>query len=271
MNNAAFFKAAAEAAATKRRPPSRPEAALERSYSSASAGSFRFIVASLAALFTFATPAPAAPAIDPIAARLFERAANVYGNAQTLSLDYRVTSDRRDVPAAESGSIVWRKPTLCAQTFLYSGGRGHFAADAKRIYFTGVDGVSGRQSWKGEFGFWTSLPWELPGNLSFLLRGQKISMRDATLRPIAPRKLEGVLCDGALLDLKRVNGDSIRFWFARDSGLLMRESWAVRLPDSAQIAQLQTRYFNIRLNPKLEWRDFVRESEEAAALSESPA
>ena len=48
----------------------------------------------------------------------------------------------------------------------------------------------------------------------------------------------------------------------------MRESWAVRLPDSTQIVQVQTRYFHIRLNPKLERRDFVRADEETAPVIE---
>ena len=224
------------------------------------------------ALFTVglanaAPTATAAPAAKPNPARLFERAATVYGEAQTLALDYRVTSDTPTVPIAESGRVWWNQPAkLYAQSWTYSGGTGHFAADDKQIYFTDVDGKSGRNGWSGEFGFWTSLPWETPGNLQLLLRGQKIAMRGAKLRALPPQKLEGVLCDGALLDLRAVNGDTIRFWFARQSGLLMRESWAVRLPDSDQIAQVQTRYFNIRLNPKLERRDFVRETEEAAPV-----
>ena len=218
------------------------------------------------ALSLCATATRAMPSVDPAAAKLFERAALVYGGARTIALDYRVTSDSAALPAAESGSLVWRKPQLYAQTFRYSAGNGHFAADDKQIYFTGVDGKTGRVNWKGEFGFWTSLPWEMPGNLQWLLRGQKIPMSNAQLRPLGAQKLEGVLCDGAILDLRRINGDTIRFWFARPTGLLMRESWAVALPDSDKIAQVQTRYFNIRLNPKLERGDFVRESEESAPL-----
>ena len=212
------------------------------------------------ALFTasYANAAPANPA------RLFERAAKVYGEAQTLTLDYRVTGDTPGVPVAESGRVWWSRPKLYAQSWTYSGGKGHFAADEKQIYFTDVDGKTGRTPWRGEFGFWTSLPWEMPGNLQALLRGQKISMRGAKLRALPSQKIEGVWCDGALLDLRAVNGDTIRFWFARETGLLMRESWAVALPDSDKIAQVQTRYFNIRLNPKLERRDFVRAEEEAA-------
>ena len=217
------------------------------------------------ALLLFCAPATrAAPAANP--AQLFERAAQVYGTAKTVALDYRVTSDNAALPTTESGSIVWSQPKLYAQTFRYSAGVGHFAADAKQIYFTDVEGKSGRMAWKGEFGFWTSLPWEIPGNLQWLLRGQKIPMLNAQLRPLKSQRIEGVLCDGALLDLRRVNGDTIRFWFARQTGLLMRESWAVALPDSNRIAQVQTRYFNIRLNPKLERRDFVREAEESAPL-----
>ena len=210
--------------------------------------------------------APAAPAANSGAARLFERAATIYGEARSLTLDYRVTSNRPDVPAAERGSIAWRKPDFYAQSWTYSGGSGHVAADAKQIYFTDVNGKTGRTNWKGEFGFWASLPWSLPGNSEFLLRGQKISMRGAILRALPPQTLEGVPCDGALLDLRAVNGDTIRFWFAHKSGLLMRETWAVRLPDSDQIAQVQTRYFNIRLNPKLKRADFVRPDEERAPV-----
>ncbi len=225
----------------------------------------------LVAAFAFCAPAAnAAPAIDPAAARLFERAATVYGNAQTIALDYRVTSSSAAISADESGRIWWRKPKFYAQSWTYSGGNGHIAADDKQIYFTDVDGKVGRQSWKGEFGFWTSLPWPLPGNLEPLLRGQKVSTNGAQLRVLPAQKLEGAWCDGALLDLRKVNGDTIRFWFARKTGLLMRESWAVALPESNQIAQVQTRYFNIRLNPKLERRDFVRAAEETAALSEAP-
>ena len=208
-----------------------------------------------------ATPTPANPA------QLFERAATIYGQAQTLSLDYRITSsDQNAIALDESGAILWRKPKLYAQTFRYSAGVGHVTADDKQIYFTGVNGKVGRTPWKSAFGFWTSLPWPIPGNLEPLLRGQKISMRGAVLRALPSQKLEGVMCDGALLDLKKVNGDTIRFWFARKTGLLMRESWAVALPDSAQIVQVQTRYFNIALNPKLERSDFVRPDEETAPL-----
>ena len=200
-------------------------------------------------------------------ARLFQRAATIYGAAQSLSLDYRITSDNQSaIPLDESGHILWRKPKLYAQTFRYSAGVGHIAADDKQIYFTGVDGKTGRQNWSGDFGFWTSLPWPIPGNLEPLLRGQKIPLGNAQLRALAPQKLEGVLCDGALLDLTKVNGDTIRFWFARKTGLLMRESWAVRLPDSTRIVWVQTRYFDIRLNPKLERADFVRPDEESAPL-----
>ncbi len=224
----------------------------------------------LGALASLYANANAAPAIDPAATRLFERAATVYGNAQTIALDYRVTSDNAAVPAAEGGRIWWRKPKLYAQSWTYSAGRGHVAADEKQIYFTDVDGKSGRQSWKSEFGFWTSLPWPLPGNLEFLLRGQKIPMMNANVRSLPAQKLEGVWCDGATLDLRRVNGDTIRFWFARKTGLLMRESWAVKLPESDEVAQVQTRYFNIRLNPKLERGDFVRANEEVAPLLLQP-
>ena len=204
-------------------------------------------------------PAPTNPA------RLFERAARVYGGAQTLSLDYRVkSSDQNAIALDESGEIWWSQTKLYAQSWTYSGGRGHVAADDKQIYFTDVDGKSGRRNWSGEFGFWTSLPWPIPGNLEPLLRGQKIPMGGAPLRALPPQTIEGVLCDGALLDLKQVNGDTIRFWFARKTGALVRESWAVRLPESTQIVQVQTRYFNIRLNPKLQRRDFVRADEESA-------
>lgn len=220
----------------------------------------------LAAHAFFCANANAAPAINPTAARLFERAATVYGDAQSLSLDYRVTSNNSALPAAESGRIWWSKPKLYAQIWNYSEGSGHVAADDKQIYFTDVDGKVGRQNWKSEFGFWTSLPWPLPGNLEFLLRGQKIPLMNASVRPLKSQKLDGVWCDGALLDLSQVNGDTIRFWFARQSGLLVRESWAVKLPESNQIAQVQTRYFHIRLNPKLERGDFVRADEEAAPL-----
>lgn len=224
----------------------------------------------LGAFACFARLASAAPAIDPAAAKLFERAATVYGEAQSLTLDYRVTSDNVALPAAESGRIWWRKPRLFAQSWSYSAGRGYVAADDKQIYFIDVDGRAGRQSWKSEFGFWTSLPYPLPGNLEFLLRGQKISMMNARLRLLPSQKLEGIWCDGALLDLRRVNGDTIRFWFARETGLLVRESWAVKLPDSDEIAQVQTRYFNIALNPKLERGNFVRAEEEEAPLLLQP-
>ena len=201
------------------------------------------------------------------AARLFERAANVYGGAQTLTLDYRVTSNSSAVPA-ENGRIWWSKPKLYAQSWTYAAGSGHVAADDKQIYFTDVDGKVGRRNWTGEFGFWTSLPHPLPGNLEFLLRGQKIPMLDARLASLPAQKVDGVWCDGALLDLRAVNGDTIRFWFARKSGILVRESWTVKLPDSDQFAQVQTRYFNVRLNPKLERGDFVRAAEETAPLVE---
>ncbi len=225
--------------------------------------------AALAFTLILAIPIQAAPATNP--AKLFERAATIYGDAQSLSLDYRITSDNQAaIPLNERGQILWSKPKLYAQSWTYSGGRGHVAADDEQIYSTDVDGKSARQNWSGDFGFWTSLPWPIPGNLEFLLRGQKISMRGAVTRPLAPQKLEGILCDGATLDLRRVNGDTIRFWFARKTGLLMRESWAVWLPDSTQIVQVQTRYFNIRLNPKLERRDFVRAEEETALLLEQP-
>ena len=200
-------------------------------------------------------------------AKLFERAATIYGNAQSLSLDYRITSNNQAaIPLDERGQIRWSKPKLYAQSWTYSGGRGHVAADDKQIYSTDVDGKTARQNWSGDFGFWSSLPWPLPGNLEFLLRGQKISMRGAVTRPLPSQKIEGVWCDGAMLDLSRVNGDTIRFWFARKTGLLVRESWAVRLPDSTRIVQVQTRYFDIRLNPKLERADFVRPDEESARL-----
>ena len=213
----------------------------------------------------FASPSIAQ--VDPNAARLFERAATVYGDARTIALDYRVTSNSSDLPAAESGRIWWRQPKLFAQSWSYSGGNGHVAADDRQIYFTDIDGKSGRQNWTGEFGFWTSLPWRLPGNLEFLLRGQKIPMGNASLRALPSQKIEGVWCDGALLDLRKSNGDTIRFWFARKTGWLVRESWAVRLPDSDEIAQLQTRYFGIKINPKLERSDFVRAGEESAPVS----
>lgn len=219
----------------------------------------------LAACVGFATASKAE--INPASAKLFARAATIYGEAQTLTLDYRVTSNSRDLPAAESGRIWWRKPKLFAQSWTYSGGSGHVAADDKQIYFTDVDGKVGRQNWSGEFGFWTSLPWRLPGNLEWLLRGQKIPMMNASLRPLKPQKIEGILCDGALLDLSQSNGDMIRFWFERKTGFLVRESWAVKLPDSDKFAQMQTRYFNIRLNPKLERADFVRSDEEMAPIS----
>ena len=223
----------------------------------------------LAFTLSFALPTQAAPALK--AAKLFERAATVYANAQSLSLDYRITSDNQTaIPLDERGQILWSKPKLYAQSWTYSGGSGHVAADDKQVYSTDVDGKVARQNWSGDFGFWTSLPWPIPGNLEQLLRGQKISMRGAITRPLASQKIEGIMCDGALLDLRHVNGDTIRFWFARKTGLLMRESWAVRLPDSAQIVQVQTRYFNIALNPKLERRDFVRAGEETAPLLESP-
>ena len=214
--------------------------------------------------------APARADVDPAAARLFERAATIYGDAQSVTLDYRVTSNSRDLPAAESGRIWWSRPKMFAQSWTYAAGSGHVAADEKQIYFTDVDGKAGCQNWKGEFGFWTSLPYRLPGNLEFLLRGQKIPLGNASLRSLKSQKLDGVWCDGALLDLRRVNGDTIRFWFARKTGLLMRESWAVALPESNEIAQVQTRYFNIRLNPKLERGDFVRPTEENAPLLEQP-
>ena len=222
----------------------------------------------LAAVATFASASRAQA--NPAAAKLFERAATVYGDARSLTLDYRVTSNSSDLPAAESGRIWWSKPKLYAQNWTYSAGSGHVAADEKQIYFTDVDGKAGRQNWKGEFGFWTSLPWTLPGNLEFLLRGQKIPMMNASLRPLKAQMLDGILCDGALLDLSRSNGDTIRFWFARKTGLLVRESWAVKLPDSDKVAQVQTRYFHIRINPKLERGDFVRSEEEAAPLLEAP-
>ena len=210
---------------------------------------------------------PAAKAeVDLTSAKLFERAATIYGSARTLTLDYRVTSNSRDLPAAENGRIWWSQPKLFAQNRITVSGSSHVAADDTQIYFTNVDGQVGRQSWCGEFGFWTSLPWPLPGNLEWLLRGQKISMMNASLRPLKSQKLEGILCDGALLDLSKSNGDTIRFWFARKTGFLVRESWAVRLPDSDEIAQLQTRYFNIRLNANLERSDFVRSSEETAPI-----
>ena len=220
------------------------------------------LLLSIVALFA----APSRAEVNP-ANRLFERAASVYGEAQTLALDYRVTSNSSDLPAAESGRIWWRQPKMFAQSWNYSAGNGHVAADEKQIYFTDVDGRVGRQSWKGEFGFWTSLPWRLPGHLEFLLRGQKIPLMNASLRALKPQKLEGIWCDGALLDLSRVNGDTIRFWFAHKTGLLVRESWAVKLPESNEIAQVQTRYFHIRLNPKLERGDFVRADEETATIS----
>ena len=220
---------------------------------------------------TFVWLAPvcqAAPATNPAAARLFARAATVYGDAQTLTLDYRVTSDSSAV-SAESGRVWWSKPKLYAQSWAYSAGQGHVAADEKQIYFTDVDGKNGRQNWQGEFGFWTSLPWPVPGNLEFLLRGQKIPMMNARLVSLPAQKVDGVWCDGALLDLRAVNGDKIRFWFARSNGVLVRESWAVKLPDSDKIAQIQTRYFHIRINPKLERGDFVRSDEESAVLFET--
>ena len=223
----------------------------------------------LAACALFAANARAQ--VNPNAAKLFERAANVYGGAQTLTLDYRVTSNSSDLPAAQSGRIWWSRPKLYAQSWTYTAGSGHVAADDKQIYFTDVDGKTGRRIWTGEFGFWTSLPYPLPGNLEFLLRGQKIPLGNASLRPIQAQKLDGVWCDGALLDLSKANGDTIRFWFARKSGLLVRESWAVRLPDSDQVAQLQTRYFNIRLNPKLKRSDFVYGDEETAPLFDQPS
>ncbi len=225
--------------------------------------------ATLAFTLILVAPTQAAPAINP--AMLFERAATLYGNAQSLSLDYRITSDNQTaIPLDERGQIRWSKPKLYAQNWTYSGGSGHVAADDKQSYSTDVDGKSARTPWSGDFGFWTSLPWPIPGNLEQLLRGQKISMRGAVVRTLPPQKIEGVMCDGALLDLRRVNGDTIRFWFARKTGLLVRESWAVRLPDSTQIVQVQTRYFNIRINPKLKRRDFVRADEEAAPLFEQP-
>ena len=222
----------------------------------------------LLAVFAWFAPASgAAPAINP--AKLFERAAKVYGAARSLTLDYRVTSDSSAVPVAESGRIWWSQPKLYAQSWTYAAGSGHVAADSKQIYFTDIDGKVGRQNWKGEFGFWTSLPYSLPGNLEFLLRGQKIPLGNAGLRALPSQKLDGVWCEGALLDLRAVNGDTIRFWFARKTGLLVRESWAIKLPDSGKIAQVQTRYFNIRLNPKLKRGDFVRAAEETAPLVES--
>ena len=225
---------------------------------------------SLALVSILAAPTHAAPATNP--AQLFERAAKIYGNAQSLSLDYRITSaNQTAIPLDERGTILWSKPKLYAQSWTYSGGRGHVAADDKQIYSTDVDGKAARQNWSGDFGFWASLPWPIPGSLEQLLRGQKISLRGAVTRPLPSQKIEGILCDGALLDLRRVNGDTIRFWFARKTGLLMRESWAVRLPDSTQIVQVQTRYFHIRLNPKLERRDFVRADEENSPLLEQPS
>ncbi len=211
--------------------------------------------------------APSRAEVSPAAAKLFARAANVYGNARSLTLGYRVTSDNAALPAAESGRIWWSRPQLFAHTWTYAAGSGHVAADEKQVYFTDVDGHAGRRNWKGEFGFWTSLPYQLPGNLEFLLRGQKIPLGSASVRSLKPQKLEGVWCDGALLDLRRVNGDTIRFWFARKTGLLLRESWAVALPESNEIAQVQTRYFNIVINPKLERGDFVRAAEETAPIS----
>lgn len=215
-------------------------------------------------------PASAAP---DASARLFERAWRVYGEAQSLALDYTVTSDSSALPALERGAILWRKPDFYAQTFAYDAGAGHFAADAKQIYFTQVDGVAGRYAWHSlaRLGFWNDLPWDVPGHLTLLLRGQKLyGANNWNLRALPSQRIEGVWCDGALLQERAGNGDSIRFWFAHGDGTLRRESWRVALPDG-HFANVQTRYFNIRLNPKLERSDFVRAAEATAPVVDPDA
>lgn len=219
-------------------------------------------------------PAWAAPDVRPAAARLFERAAQVYGGAQTVSLDYQTTSDAPAYPAVERGTVVWAKPDLYAQTFVYAAGSGHFAADADTVYFTRIGGQSGRTPWKSYFGFWNDLPWDVPGHLADLLRGRPLfssAMAGLQLRVLPARDIEGIWCDGALLDLSKVNGDSIRFWFARKSGALRRESWSVKLPDGGGFAHVQTRYFKVRFNPKLERADFISNAEAQAPLVDPDA
>lgn len=227
-----------------------------------------------ALLLLSSAPVWAAPAsIEPAAARLFERAARVYGDAATLALDYQTSCNYPQLVAPERGSIRWRQPDFYAQSFEYSAGSGHFAADPKAIYFTQIDGQSGRFGWKSKLGFWGFLPWELPGHLQILLRGGAFfsaSMPNLRVSVLPAQTIDGALCDGVLLDERARNGDSTRFWFERATGVLRRESWSVKLPDCDQFAQVQTRYFNVRLNPKLERADFVSDAEAVAPMGAAP-
>ena len=221
----------------------------------------------LALLALCAAMAASAHAAATDVAPLFERAAKVYGQAQTLSLDYRVFCDAPAWQMEERGHISW-KPGFYAQDFIYARGHGHFAAqtnakNAGTIYFTRTGGQSGRLPWQSDFGFWASLPWDVPGHVEALLRGRRLGAGAAQVLPA--QKVDGVWCDGVAVDTG-AGQDKFRFWFARRDGTLRRESWRVVLPDGGKAFWVQTSYSAIRVNAPLERTDFVAPAEENAPL-----
>ena len=227
------------------------------------------VIATLILSSARAQSAPKAE-INPAAAALFERAERAIGAAKTLVFDYQIASNAPAYPA-ESGHIQWQTgaATLLSQTFVTTAGTGHIFADAITIYYTRFDGHSGRYPWKSRLGFWGALPWQMPENLERLLRGSKIyasSTPALRLQILPAQTVEGVLCDGALLDESASGGDQTRFWFERKSGLLRRESWTVNLPASPTKVWVQTRYTRAQINAVIAPDSWASSAERAAPL-----
>ena len=230
------------------------------------------LICVLGALITASTPVQSAPKteVDPAAAALFERAERTIGAAQTLTFDYQIRSNAPAYPP-ESGHIQWQTgaATLLSQTFVTTAGTGHVFADAITIYYTRFDGQSGRYPWKSRLGFWGALPWQMPENLERLLRGRKIyatSTPGLRLQILPAQTVEGVLCDGALLDETASGGDQTRFWFERATGLLRRESWTVNLPESPVQVWVQTRYTRAQINAVIAPDSWASSAERAAPM-----
>ena len=228
-------------------------------------------------------PVPAS-AVEPAAARLFERAAQVYGGARSLSFDYQVRVSTGE--KAERGSIKWARPSLYSVDQIQAnGGKGHAASDGELMYVTSPKGQQARFALPEGRTYLQVLGTDPPlYYFDEFVRGinpLKTSVHDAlvaSIKALPAQKIDGATCDGLIIQFKTPNplydgmaSGSIAMWFDHKSGLVKRQNWSFSLEESPEtVSTTTTDYTQVKLNPTLKKSDFIRAGELKAPVTEIP-
>ena len=230
-----------------------------------------------------ATPLPAS-AVEPGAARLFARAAKVYGNAKTLSFDYQARVS--DGAKGESGSVKWMRPNFYAVTqTAASGATGHAASDGKLMYVTAPKGMVARFALPADRTYLQVLGIDPPMYYFTEFVGGTNPLKTSihqelvsSIKALPAQNIGGAPCDGLVMQFVTPNPiyegmarGSIRMWFDRKTGLVARQSWSFALEEAPQIVKTTTTdYTSVKLDAPLGKADFFRPDELAAPLTEMP-